>query len=124
LFCKTITLRKRAQTSNASKKIKYFYFKFKIQTGHLKGPFGHLTFYKNSQSGRGATGRRIIRSKGAILTKFRKIRINYGLRYIKLGTIVAFKILPFANRLLSLVLFSNGAASFYLTSVKAALFQF
>jgi ribosomal protein L2 len=124
LLCKIVTLRKRAQTSNASRKSKYFYFKFKIQTGNVKGPFAQLTFCKHSQSGRGATGRRIIRSKGAILTKFRKIRINYGLRYIKLGTIVAFKFLPFVNRLLSLVLFSNGAAAFYLTSVKATLFQF
>ena len=119
-----ILLRKKAQTSNASKSVKYFYFHFKLQRNLLKGAFAHLAFYKKSQAGRDFTGSRIIRTKASLLVKFRKIRINYKLRYIKLGTIVSFRILPFSNRLLSLVLFANGAAAFYLTATTATLFQF
>lgn len=52
------------------------------------------------------------------------IRINYNLRYRKLGTIAAFQFLPFQNKLLTLIFFSNGAVTYYLCCSLHVLFSY
>jgi len=48
--------------------------------------------------------------------KHKFTKINYNLRYVKLGLIVSFKFIPFKNKLLSLIYFSNGALTYYLST--------
>jgi large subunit ribosomal protein L2 len=84
----------------------------------------HFTLRLKSKSGRNDTGRIIIRTKTSILKKYSTTKINYHLRYRKLGAIVSFKFIPFRNQLLSLIYFSNGAITYYLAADSHALFTF
>jgi ribosomal protein L2 len=58
------------------------------------------------------------------LHKIKHININYNLRYFKLGFISSFNFIPFKNKLISLIVFSNGAFSYYLTTENYKLFSF
>jgi ribosomal protein L2 len=46
------------------------------------------------------------------------------MRYLKLGFIASFQFVPFKNKLLSLIYFSNGSFSYYLTGEHHNLFSF
>ncbi len=82
-----------------------------------------LSIRKKSNSGRNDSGRIIIRTKTSLLKKIKNININYNLRYFKLGFISSFNFLPFKNKLLSFVIFSNGAFTYYLTTENHKLFS-
>lgn len=112
-------LRKQFYTSPARRKACEFYNQLNFQS-----KIRQLSLHKRWNAGRGASGQIIARSKGALLIKQKYIKINYNLRYLKLGFIASFKFIPFKNRLLSLIYFSNGALTYYLTSELHSLFAF
>jgi large subunit ribosomal protein L2 len=58
------------------------------------------------------------------LIKKKFVNINYNLRYLKLGLISSFKFIPFKNKLLSLIYFSNGSSTYYLTTLSQTLFSY
>ena len=66
----------------------------------------------------------IIRTKASLLKKNKLIKINYNMRYLKLGFITSFHFIPFKNKLLSLIYFSNGIFSYFLSTEKHHLFFF
>ena len=84
----------------------------------------NLSVYKKWKAGRNDSGKIIIRTKSSFLKKVKSVNINYNLRYIKLGFISSFNLIPFKNKLLSFVIFSNGSFTYYLTNENHNLFSF
>lgn len=119
MFLKVFSLRKTFYTSAASRTAYHFYNKLNFQN-KLK----RLSLYKKWNAGRGSSGRIIIRTKASLLKKNKIIKINFNLRYLKLGFIASFQFIPFKNRLLSLVYFSNGSFTYYLSNENHKLFAF
>lgn len=124
MLFQNIYLRKKEFTSNASRAIHYFYFKFFLTSSVVNKCFKKLLYYKKTKLAKNTTGVRILRSRGAKLNKSRFFSVNFNLRLLRLGMIVAFRLTPFNKKLLSLVYFSNGAFAFFLASTKFSLFQF
>nr|APW82423.1 rpl2 [Laurentiella strenua] len=83
-----------------------------------------LSLLVKNKAGRSDTGRIIFRTNSSLRVKIKKIKINYSLRYLRLGTVASFSLIPFKNKLVSLILFNNGAACYYLTTENHILFSF
>lgn len=112
-------MRKSRYTSPATRSSYFFFKKWNILKIDRQ-----LTARPISKAGRNDSGRVIIRTRGALLRKFKKTKINYNYRYLKMGSIVSFKFIPFQNRLVSLLYFANGALTYYLTTETHKLFSF
>lgn len=108
---------KKPYTSPACRNAFSFYHNWGIKS---KNKF--LTVTLKNKSGRNDSGKIIIRSKASFLIKQRRVKINYSLRYLKIGTISSFSFLPFKNKLLSLMYYNNGSLSYYLTTNTHTLF--
>lgn len=119
MFLKIYNLRKSLYTSAASRNSYYFYNKLNLQNKLKK-----LSLYKKWNSGRNDFGRIVIRTKASLLKKNKLIKVNFNLRYLKLGFISSFQFIPFKNKLLSLVYFSNGSCTYYLNNENHGLFSF
>lgn len=119
MFLNMYSLEKLLYKSSASRNC-YLYHN-KLSFFLKKKP---LSIYKKWKSGRNVSGKVVIRTKTSFLKKIKKININYNLRYTKLGFISSFNFIPFKNKLLSLIIFSNGAFSYYLTVESHKLFSF
>lgn len=65
----------------------------------------------------------IIRTKGALLKKFRTVKINYCYNLLKLSFITNFSFVPYRNKLLSLVRYAHGDLSYYITTEKHKMFN-
>lgn len=119
MFLKTISLQKTFFTSAASRTAYLFYNKLNLQNKIKK-----FSLYKKWNSGRNDSGKIIVRTKASLLRKNKYIKINYNLRYVKLGFIATFQFVPFKNKLLSLIFFSNGSFTYYLSTENFKLFSF
>lgn len=119
MFLKIYSLRKSFFSSNASRNVYFFYNKLNFQKKSKT-----LSLYKKWNSGRNDSGRIIIRTKASLLRKNKLIKINFNFRYLRLGFISSFQFIPFKNRLLSLIYFSNGSFTYYLTNEFQKLFSF
>ncbi len=84
----------------------------------------NLSLFKKWKAGRNSSGRVVIRTKSSLLVKNKLIKVNYNLRYFKLGFIGSFNFIPFKNKLLSLIYYPNGSFSYYITTEKHKLFSF
>lgn len=116
---KLLHFRKQKLTSSAKRKAYFFYnaLNFQIKSRHL-------AFHKKWNPGKNDTGRKVLRTRSAFLIKKKSLQINYSLRYFKLGFIASLKLIPFKNKLVSLVYFSNGAVTYYVTTELHGLFSF
>ena len=65
-----------------------------------------------------------MRTKTSLLRRNKSFQINYHFRYINLGFISQFQFISFKNRLLSLIHFSNGNISYFVTTQNHKLFSF
>jgi ribosomal protein L2 len=65
-----------------------------------------------------------MRTRTSSLVKQRLIQINYRLNYFKLSFIAGLQFIPFKNKLLTLIYFSNGSISYFLASEMHELFTF
>lgn len=119
MFFKIYKFKKYAYTSSARRNSYFFY-----NALYAFRKFKHLSLKKKWLAGRDLKGRIIIRTKSSLLIKNKISKINYHLRYLQLGTIVSFQFIPFKNKLLSLIFFSNGAATYYITSEFHKLFSY
>ena len=119
MFLDIYSLKKTKYKSSASRNISLYTNKLNFILKKNK-----LSLYKKWKAGRNNSGKIIIRTKASLLKKIKSIHINYNLRYLKLGFITSFNFLPFKNKLLSLIFFSNGSFSYYLTNENQKLFSF
>jgi large subunit ribosomal protein L2 len=119
LFLKLINLQKTFFTSAASRTAYFFFNKLNFQNKIKK-----FTFSKKWNSGRNDSGRIVVRTKSSLLRKNKIININYNLRYLRLGFVSSFQFIPFKNKLLSLIFFSNGCFTYYISNDNFKLFSF
>lgn len=106
-------------TSNASRAIYRFSNKWSLQRKINK-----LAIYKKWKAGRNDSGRIVFWTRKSLLKKYRFLQINYNLRYNKLGFIASFQIIPFKNKLTTLMYFSNGSICYYLSSDSHKIFSY
>ena len=118
MFLNTYHLKKLPYKSAASRN-SYFYFN-KLNFIFKKT---NLSIHKKWKSGRNDSGKVVIRTKTSFLKKIKNINVSYNLRYLKLGFVSSFNFIPFKNKLLSLVIFSNGVFAYYLTTDNYKLFS-
>lgn len=111
-------MNKHSFTSPAKRNSYYFYnsLNFQILMRQLR-----LKLY--NKSGKGHNGRTVIRTKGRLLIHNKKYQINSCFRYFKMGLITSFNIIPFKNKIISLIIFSNGAFTYYQSSENFKLFS-
>lgn len=69
-------------------------------------------------------GRIILWTKKKLNKKIKYPLINYYFRYNKLGVISSFQFLQFSNKMITLVIYSNGSASYYLSTENFFLFDY
>lgn len=119
MFLKIYKLNKAVFTSGATRNSYYFY-----NSLNLQGKLPNLSLHKKWNSGRNDSGRTVIRTKSSLLQKTKYVKVNFKLRYFKLGFISSFQFIPFKNKLLSLVFFSNGSYTYYLSAENHGLFSF
>lgn len=84
----------------------------------------NLSLYKKWKAGRGSGGKIIIRTKSSLLVKNKIIKVNFNLRYFKLGFMGSFNFIPYKNKLLSLIYYPSGSFSYYLSTENHKLFSF
>lgn len=119
MFLELYKLKKVSYTSAGSRNLTIFSTNFNLQN-KLKS----LSLFKKWNSGRNITGRVVIRTKTSLLRKNKTIKINYNLRQLRLGFLISFIFIPFKNKLLSLIYYSNGSFSYFLTGESHKLFFF
>lgn len=119
MIVRNFFLSSKKYTSPASRNITFFPSESLISKTHKK-----LTLKLKNKAGRGLSGRIILRTRSSLLLKKKTFQINYFLRLNYLGTVASFSFIPFKNKLLSLVFFSNGAVSYFLSTDKHILFSF
>ena len=83
-----------------------------------------LSIRKRWNAGRNDSGRIVSWTRKSLLIKYKSIRINYNLRYNHLGFIASFQLIPFRNKLMTLMYFANGAISYYLCSDSHKIFSY
>ena len=112
-------LRRASCTSNGSRNI------LKITSNWLlRDRYNKLTWRKYSKGGRGAFGRIIIRTKGALKRRLRFPKINYSFRFTWLSFVSTFYLIPFQNKLVSLCFISTGGVVYLQSTVQFKLFSF
>ena len=119
MFLRFFSFQKLPVTSSASRNVYYFKPRwalfFKIR---------YLSLHKTWKAGRNDSGHVVMRTRTSLLRRCRSFQINYHFRYIKLGFISQFQFIPFKNKLLSLIHFSNGSLSYFITTENHKLFSF
>lgn len=106
-------------TSPASR----FTFKYFTYWNYQK-KYSKLATHVKWNAGRSAEGKIIFRSKASKSLKKRTININYIYRWRKIAVLSTFQFLPLRNKLLSLILFANGMATYVVTSEFQRLFMY
>ena len=119
MFLKFTKLIKLPILSSASRNSNRFINFFCIQN-----KIKYLSLKKKWKAGRSNQGKIIIWTKGALLKNRKNIRINYDIRYCKLGFIASFQFLYFNKKLATLLYFANGAVTYYLTTENHTLFSY
>lgn len=112
-------LRRSTISSNASRQVWKFTSKW-YDRSNLKS----LTFRKKSNAGRASlAGRIICWTKQSILRRIKLINVNYNFNAKEPSFISTFKITPFSNKLLSLVIFGSGAMTYFPASEFTKIFD-
>lgn len=110
-------LKRKQPTSNASTNL----WTFTSKWYERRSPKA-LTFRKKSKAGRCShTGRVVIWTKGSSLRRVNLPKINYNFRSTEVGFISTFKLVPFSNKLLALVVFATGAYSYFPTTESTSV---
>lgn len=106
-------------TSNASRNNWRLLHKWKNQS-----VIRALSCFRPWTAGRNNSGRIILWTRGSLRRKRRIVKINYSLRYNRLGFIASFQLIPSRNKLITLVYFANGAITYFLTTENHKIFTF
>lgn len=119
MFLNLFQIIKLPVTSNASRSIYKFY-----NTWCLAKKIKHLSFLKKWKAGRNDSGQIVFRTRKSLLHKYKTLKINYNFRYNKLGFIASFQLIPFKNKLVTLMYFANGAITYFLSAESHKIFRF
>jgi large subunit ribosomal protein L2 len=119
MFLRLFSMRYAVYTSNAVRNSSKFFNKLGYRFEHKR-----LSLHKKWKAGRGANGNIILYSRSSLLKKQKHYKINYNFRYNDLAVIASFQFIPFKNKLLSLLFFKNGEASYVLTTDRHKLFSY
>ena len=119
MFLENYKLKKANYRSAATRNVYFFYNNLNF---HNK--ISHLSLGSKWNAGRNKSGKIVIRTRASLLIKNKNIKINFNLRYFKLGFIGSFNFIPFKNKLLSLIYYSNGSFTYYLSTENHKLFSF
>lgn len=119
MFLPLIEFKKLSYRSNASRYITKFFNHFALQ---LK--YKNLILKKKWNSGRNDSGKIVLWTKGSLKRKFLSPRINYNLRYNRLGFIATFQFIPYSNKMLSLIYYCNGMINYINASDNFVLFEY
>jgi len=76
-----------------------------------------LSLPKSPTRGKNISGRRILRTAGAMISSSRRFSLAYGTKQTCLGIVASFYFIPFKNRFISLLMLSNGLI-FYVPSIE------
>ena len=112
-------LKKLFKTSNASRQVSKL-----TSSWFEKKAAKVLTYRRYSNAGRGLTGRTVVFTKSRFLTRVRKPAINYKHRLRCLSFITTFRLIPFENKLVSLVITYPGFLTYLPATETAKIFQF
>lgn len=119
MFLQLFKLKFQTYKSGATRNTFLFKNKLNFQFKHKK-----LSLHEKWKAGRGANGRTILWTKAAMLKKQKHFKINYNFKYNSLSVIATFQFIPFKNKLISLLFFKNGEASYIITTEKHKLFSY
>lgn len=119
MFLKLFKLNKSKYYSPATR-VSYFF----SNSLNLSTKLKNLSLRKKWKAGRNVSGRVVIRTKSSLLIKNKIIKVNFNLRYVKLGFVGSFTFIPFKNKLLSLIYYPNGSFAYYLSTEHHKLFSF
>lgn len=114
-----LSLKRLHVTSNASRNVS----KWSLRWYERRSP-KKLSFRKKSSAGRSSTtGKILVYTKSALLSRVKLDRINYNFRILDPGFVSTLKLVPFSSKLLTLVTFSSGALSYFPAIAKVHLFS-
>lgn len=119
MFLENYKLKKANYRSAATRNVYFFFNTLNMHTKIKPLSLGSKWF-----AGRNKSGRVVIRTRTSLLVKTKNIKTNFNLRYFKLGFIGSFSFVPFKNKLLSLIYYSNGSFTYYLSTEHHKLFSF
>lgn len=98
----------------------YRYFTYwNLQNKHKK-----LSSYVTWKAGRAATGKIIFRTRASSIIRRKFINVNYNYRWRKIAILGTFQFIPFKNKILSLIFFSNGMVNYVITTEFQKLFSY
>lgn len=104
-----MSLKRLYVNSNASRSIVRWNLKWYERRSPKK-----LSFRKKASAGRSSTtGKVIIYTKSAFLRRIKLDNINYNFRILDPGFVSTLKLVPFSNKLLTLVHFSSGSLAYF-----------
>jgi large subunit ribosomal protein L2 len=89
-----------------------------------KKPYNLLNWRKVSKSGRGKSGRIVLWTKSSIKHRLIYPKINYSCRVKWIGIISTFRLIPFQNKLVSLLFFSSGSVTYLPAPESFKIFSF
>lgn len=118
MFLNFYEMNKSFFTSSAKRNSYNFYTSLNT---HLK--YKPLMLRSLWLAGRNHSGRIILRTRGSMIKKNSNYKLNYNFRYLKMGIISSFNFIPFKNKIISLIIFSNGSATYYTASENFKLFN-
>ena len=90
-----------------------------LQNKHKK-----LSTYIKTQANKNAWGRTIFRTKSSASSRKKKINVNYNYRWRKIAILGTFQFLPYTNKILSLIFFSNGMVNYVVTTEFQKIFSY
>lgn len=111
---------KKKYKSPASRNINFFKFFFFVNERIYFSK--KLKIKKKNNAGKNDSGKIVFKTKTSLLLKKKTILINYNLRYMKLGSVLSFQLIPFKNKLISLIFFNNGFVTYFLSSSVHSIF--
>lgn len=89
-----------------------------------KKPYNLLNWRKLSKAGRGKSGRIVLWTKSSIKHRLMFPKINYSFRYRFIGIVSTFRLIPFQNKLVSLLFFSSGSVAYVQAPESFKIFSF
>jgi large subunit ribosomal protein L2 len=89
-----------------------------------KKPYNLLNWRKLSKAGRGKSGRIIVWTKSSIKHRLTFPKINYSFRHRLIGIVSTLRLVPFQNKLVSLLFFSSGSVAYVQAPESFKIFSF
>jgi len=116
-FKQNYLILKKGVTSGGSRSI--FFIKNKLP---LQIIIKNLIYSRVSKSGRNTSGQKVLRTRKSLKKKNSSFSINYSFRSLYIGFIASIVMVPFSNKLISLLFLSSGSVSYVPSTINHRLF--